>query len=365
MDVGHARKVFLDGFLRNRTGFQLELPLVPLGELYGRRLEALAGDHGVSVRLTTGRPLGRAGRGRRDRRRGAPLGRGDRRRLRRPGRAVRPGPAASSPDGLRDRIPGLAGLGAMQASPITGVHLWFDRPVCPFDHVVTPGRLIQWVFNHTAIQGRSAPAPSRRGGDDRAAAPARGSTCNWSSAPRTTCCRWTRSRSATGARRAGRDLAVGAGGEAVAVVGRDRARGDVRGPAGDRGAAAPAADADRRPVPGRRLDRHRLAGDDGRGRPQRLSRRPGDPPDLDRPDPADPPRAAVRRCSPAGSSARPSTGRPGSLPGRDSSAAASRCGGRAPPCPVPATIAESGPGRLPRRAAGSARSPEGWRTQAG
>ena len=35
MDVGHARKVFLDGFLRNRTGFQLELPLVPLGELYG------------------------------------------------------------------------------------------------------------------------------------------------------------------------------------------------------------------------------------------------------------------------------------------------------------------------------------------
>ncbi len=45
----------------------------------------------------------------------------------------------------------------MQAAPITGVHLWFDRPVCPFDHVVTPGRLIQWVFNHTAIQGRTAP----------------------------------------------------------------------------------------------------------------------------------------------------------------------------------------------------------------
>ena len=35
MDVGHARKVFLDGFLRNRTGFQPEIPLVPLGELYG------------------------------------------------------------------------------------------------------------------------------------------------------------------------------------------------------------------------------------------------------------------------------------------------------------------------------------------
>ena len=54
MDVGHARKVFLDGFLRNRTGFQLELPLVPLGELYGRRLERWLEIHEVSVRLTTG-----------------------------------------------------------------------------------------------------------------------------------------------------------------------------------------------------------------------------------------------------------------------------------------------------------------------
>ena len=42
MDVGHARKVFLDGFLRNRTGFQMDLPTVPLGELYGTSLEALA-----------------------------------------------------------------------------------------------------------------------------------------------------------------------------------------------------------------------------------------------------------------------------------------------------------------------------------
>ena len=40
MDVGHARKVFLDGFLRNRAGFQPEIPLVPLGELYGTRLES-------------------------------------------------------------------------------------------------------------------------------------------------------------------------------------------------------------------------------------------------------------------------------------------------------------------------------------
>jgi uncharacterized protein with NAD-binding domain and iron-sulfur cluster len=62
------------------------------------------------------------------------------------------------PDALAARIPGLAGLDALQAAPITGVHLWFDRPVCPLPHVVIVGRLIQWVFNHTALQGRTAAA---------------------------------------------------------------------------------------------------------------------------------------------------------------------------------------------------------------
>ncbi len=32
-----------------------------------------------------------------------------------------------------------------------------------FDHVVTPGRLIQWVFNHTAIQGRTGRAAGMAG----------------------------------------------------------------------------------------------------------------------------------------------------------------------------------------------------------
>src|SRR5581483_2948416 len=54
MDVGHARKVFVDGFLRNREGYQMEVPLVPLGDLYGTRLERWLAHHDVAVRLTTG-----------------------------------------------------------------------------------------------------------------------------------------------------------------------------------------------------------------------------------------------------------------------------------------------------------------------
>ncbi|HZW32481.1 MAG TPA: hydroxysqualene dehydroxylase HpnE [Isosphaeraceae bacterium] len=162
MDTGHARKVFLDGFLRNRTGFQLELPRVPLGELYGTRLEGWLRDHGVAVRLTTGvravEPDDDDAIG------GVVLRHGERLAADFVVLAV-PFDRVQSllPDALRGRLPALDRVAAMQASPITGVHLWFDRPVCPFDHVVTPGRLIQWVFNHTAIQGRSGRAAATPG----------------------------------------------------------------------------------------------------------------------------------------------------------------------------------------------------------
>jgi squalene-associated FAD-dependent desaturase len=155
MDVGHARKIFLDGFLRNRTGFQLELPLVPLGELYGTRLARWLGVHEVEVRLTTGV-------------RGVEYD-DDNSSL---NVVLRSGETLTAdfvvlavpfdrvrgliPEPLSRRLPALARLDSLHAAPITGIHLWFDRPVCPFDHVVTPGRLIQWVFNHTAIQGRAA-----------------------------------------------------------------------------------------------------------------------------------------------------------------------------------------------------------------
>ena len=124
---------------------------------------------GVEVRLTTGVRTRRGRTRGRDRGGDAPLGRGDRRRLRRPGRPVRPRPRAAARRPRR-ADPRPCGARGDAASPITGVHLWFDRPVCPLDHVVTVGRLIQWVFNHTAIQGAvgdrrtggSGPVPATR-----------------------------------------------------------------------------------------------------------------------------------------------------------------------------------------------------------
>jgi squalene-associated FAD-dependent desaturase len=165
MDFGHARKVFVDGFLSTRTGFQMELPLVPLGELYGSRLEEWLREHGVEVRLTTGvRAIDCDEDGTLREvvlRTGAPL-------------AADFVVLAVSfdrvhgllADSLTTRIPDLLGVELLQSSPITGIHLWLDRPVCPFDHVVTPGRLVQWIFNHTAIQGRAAPRSSAASGSE-------------------------------------------------------------------------------------------------------------------------------------------------------------------------------------------------------
>ena len=156
MDVGHARKVFFDGFLRNRQGFRMEVPLVPLGELYGTRLEKWLEGQGVSVRLGTGvRSVGVDDDGGVvgvNLRSGETIA-ADFVALAVPFDRV----SALIPEAARPLVPGLEGAESLEASPITGVHLWFDRPVCPLDHAVTVGRTIQWVFNHSALQGREAP----------------------------------------------------------------------------------------------------------------------------------------------------------------------------------------------------------------
>ncbi len=153
MDVGHARKVFVDGFLRTRDGYAMEIPLVPLGELYGSRIEDWLAGKGVEVRKTTGvRSVELDDEGHlagillRDGERvaadfvilAAPFDRA----------------LGLLPPEVFERFEPLQKLHQLESSPITGIHLWFDRPVCPFDHVVTVGRTIHWVFNHTAIQGR-------------------------------------------------------------------------------------------------------------------------------------------------------------------------------------------------------------------
>src|SRR5437588_563126 len=49
----YARKVFLDAFLRKRRGFDVDIPTVPLGRLYGDELGAWLGCHGIELCLNS------------------------------------------------------------------------------------------------------------------------------------------------------------------------------------------------------------------------------------------------------------------------------------------------------------------------
>ncbi len=145
----YARKVFRDGFLRHRDGFVVQVPTVPLGRLYGGELRGWFARHGVEIRENAGvtRLAARPEAG--------PL---------RPisHLILRDGSTLTAdyyvlavpfdrvtdllPDGLT-ADPYFAGIKQLTPSPITSVHLWYDRPVLTRPHVVLVDCLGQWVFN--------------------------------------------------------------------------------------------------------------------------------------------------------------------------------------------------------------------------
>ena len=45
-------------------------------------------------------------------------------------------------------------LGRFETSPITGIHLWFDRQITDLDHAVLLDRTIQWMFNKSKLLER-------------------------------------------------------------------------------------------------------------------------------------------------------------------------------------------------------------------
>jgi squalene-associated FAD-dependent desaturase len=49
---------------------------------------------------------------------------------------------------IRDRI------GHFETSPITGIHLWFDRQITDLDHAVLLDRTMQWMFHKSRLQPR-------------------------------------------------------------------------------------------------------------------------------------------------------------------------------------------------------------------
>ncbi len=122
----HGFKVFWLGFLSRADAYEMGVPSVPLGELYSADRLQGAGDIRVQTRSTVQRITGEC--------------------------FVVNGECRTADYYLCalpfERLESVAlPAPALEHSPITGIHLWFDREVTSLPHATLLDRTIQWVFN--------------------------------------------------------------------------------------------------------------------------------------------------------------------------------------------------------------------------
>ena len=158
VSVAAARKVFVDGFMATREAYEVLVPRIPLGEIWQRAGTWLT-RRGAKLRMRT-----RIERLEVDGQRflGIVLGDGLCRRFDHVVSAVSWKQLGKllGPELLKQIPRAEAGTG-LNSSPITAVHLWFDRPIMDLPHAALVGRLSQWVFQ-VASSPSSAAGRSRR-----------------------------------------------------------------------------------------------------------------------------------------------------------------------------------------------------------
>lgn len=143
-------EVFWKAFLIHRQGFELGIPAVPLADLYEGCRDVIA-RKGGQVRTSTGIREVMAADGRISAARLAD------------GATVcadffvaaipHPKLLQILPREILDRDPIFANLNELRASPITGVHCWFDRPVINEPFVTLLDHTVQWIFNKSLLCG--------------------------------------------------------------------------------------------------------------------------------------------------------------------------------------------------------------------
>jgi squalene-associated FAD-dependent desaturase len=137
VSVAAARKVVVDGFLAHPDAADLAVPTRPLGELFGERLAGWLQGRGVELR--TGSPVTAVVRS------GGLVTAIEAGGRQEPCRAAIVAlPWRQAARLLPDIVP--PGDDRLAGSPITAVHLWFDRDVIDLPHAVLVGRVSQWVF---------------------------------------------------------------------------------------------------------------------------------------------------------------------------------------------------------------------------
>jgi len=137
----HGVRLAWLAFFQSRRAYRMGIPQVPLAELYSNqvwrrfeRIERVSGQRVVRILIRGGQL------------RGLILSGGNMLPARRCVLAVPVYQVAELVPELRLALDGW------EFSPITGIHLWFDRPVTQLPFAALLGRTIQWFF--TGLEGR-------------------------------------------------------------------------------------------------------------------------------------------------------------------------------------------------------------------
>jgi zeta-carotene desaturase len=160
ISVHYAAKVFRESFLLSPQSGRMGIPSIPLSELYGAATGYLR-DRGSEVSLRTSvESIAPSPNG------GWLTTTGNPEIPAIPSDAV---VLALSFEAMAALLPALpqnpgsqaldANLAQFEHSPITGIHLWFDREVTDLDHAVLLDTTIQWMFNKSRLQ------PTHRSGE--------------------------------------------------------------------------------------------------------------------------------------------------------------------------------------------------------
>jgi zeta-carotene desaturase len=152
MSIPYAAHVVRESFMKSAAAGLMGVPMVPLSELYGVAADYIrerggrvclrsgvegfeAGDEGVSLQITSGKE----------------------KRQMQFDYAVQALPF----DGLERLLSDKENtqqlrqsLQHFSGSPITGIHLWFDRQISDLEHAVLLDRTIQWMFHKSKLLGR-------------------------------------------------------------------------------------------------------------------------------------------------------------------------------------------------------------------
>src|ERR1700692_2740867 len=145
VSVPYAAQVVRESFLKSAAAGRMGIPTVPLTDLYSTAGDYIRGRDG-DIQLRVGEESFRA-----DDSGVVVMANGQERRfdflvIAVPvdvlGRLLPNDPSSS---------PLAAELSQFSTSPITGIHLWFDRQISDLDHAVLLDRTIQWMFHKSRL----------------------------------------------------------------------------------------------------------------------------------------------------------------------------------------------------------------------